>query len=57
LLEVDLGVIVDDKPVMSTKEAVDEVNVSVLVVDTTWRIPPDRDTAPIQDEADPPGSV
>jgi hypothetical protein len=49
LLDVDRGVIVADKPVTATKLPVVTLalKASVLVVDTTWRIPPDRDTAPI----------
>jgi hypothetical protein len=47
LLEVDLGVMLALKPVISVKLVLVVENVSVLVVDTTCKIPPDRDTAPI----------
>jgi len=57
LLEVDRGVIVAVRPVRVVNVVDDIVKVSVLVVDTTCKIPPDRDTAPIQDELPPPGSV
>jgi len=57
LLDVERGVIVAVKPVKVVKDVLDIVKVSVFVVDTTCKIPPDRDTAPIQDEAPPPGSV
>jgi hypothetical protein len=57
LLLVERGVIEALKPVMSVKLPLVVENVSVFVVDTTCKIPPDRDTAPIQDELPPPGSV